>query len=129
MNYKVLTLALSLSLAGLPAAFAADNSTMGEPAADAKQTGRDIKQTTKDTARETGDYMSDSAITTKVKAALLTEKNLKSLGIGVETSNGVVTLSGNVPSSAEIKQAEDVTKHVKGVKDVHNDLHLKTDKG
>jgi hyperosmotically inducible periplasmic protein len=84
-------------------------------------------QDAKSAAHETGDYMSDSAVTTKVKASLLTEKNLKSLGIDVQTSNGVVTLTGTVTSSAEVKQAEDVTRHVKGVKDVKNSLRLKTD--
>jgi len=79
-------------------------------------------------AQKTGDYIDDSALTTKVKAALLTEKNLKSLPISVESTGGVVTLSGKVVSSAQIDQAVDVAKHVKGVKDVHNALELKTDK-
>jgi osmotically-inducible protein OsmY len=79
-------------------------------------------------AQKTGDYIEDSALTTKVKAALLTEKNLKSLPISVESTEGVVTLSGKVVSSAQIDQAVDVAKHVKGVKDVHNALELKTDK-
>ena len=79
-------------------------------------------------AEKTGDYIDDSALTTKVKAALLTEKNLKSLPISVESTEGVVTLSGKVVSSAQIDQAVDVAKHVKGVKDVHNALELKTGK-
>jgi hyperosmotically inducible periplasmic protein len=79
-------------------------------------------------AEKTGEYIEDSALTTKVKAALLAEKNLKSLPISVESTNGVVTLSGQVVSSAQIEQAVDVAKHVKGVKDVHNALKLKTDK-
>jgi hypothetical protein len=77
-------------------------------------------------ANESGSYVDDTALTTKIKAALLEEKNLKSLDIGVESTNGVVTLSGTVPSSAQIDQAVDVAKHVKGVKDVHNDLHVKS---
>jgi hyperosmotically inducible periplasmic protein len=77
--------------------------------------------------KETGDYIDDSALTTKVKAALLAEKNLKSLPISVESTKGVVTLSGKVISSAQITQAVDVAKHVEGVKDVHNALTLKTD--
>jgi osmotically-inducible protein OsmY len=76
-------------------------------------------------AEKTGDYMSDSAITTQVKAAFLAEKNLKSLPISVETSQGVVTLSGAVISTAQIDQAMDVAKQVSGVKDVHNALTLK----
>jgi len=73
-----------------------------------------------------GDYISDAALTTKIKTALLTEQNLKSLDIGVESTAGVVTLSGTVPSSAQIDQAVDVARHVKGVKDVHNNLHTKS---
>jgi len=71
---------------------------------------------------KTGDYIGDSALTAKVKAALLAETNLKSLPIGVESTEGVVTLSGEVASSAQIKQAVDVTEHVGGVTDVHNSL-------
>ena len=79
-------------------------------------------------AEEAGEFIEDSALTTKVKAALLAERNLKSLPISVESTEGVVTLSGKVASSAQINQAVDVAKHVKGVKDVHNALTLKTDK-
>lgn len=75
---------------------------------------------------EAGQYLSDSAITAKVKSALLAEKGLKSTDISVETQNGTVQLSGFVASSAQIDQAVDVAKHVKGVKDVKDDLRLKT---
>lgn len=79
-------------------------------------------------AHKTGEYISDSALTAKVKAKLLAEKNLKSLPISVESTDGVVTLSGHVMSTAQIDQAVDVTRHIKGVKDVHNTLELKTEK-
>jgi hyperosmotically inducible protein len=71
---------------------------------------------------KTGDYIGDSALTTKVKAALMAEKNLKSLPISVESTDGVVTLSGELASSAQVKQAVKVTKNVGGVDDVHNSL-------
>ena len=74
-----------------------------------------------------GQYIGDAALTAKVKTALLTEKNLKSLDVNVETLNGVVQLSGFVVSSAQIDQAVDIARHVKGVRDVKNDLRLKTD--
>lgn len=77
------------------------------------------------TAEKTGEFLSDAALTTKVKTALLAEKNLKSLGINVESTDGVVTLSGEVPNEASIEQAEAVTEAVEGVKDVHNKLELK----
>ena len=81
-----------------------------------------------DAGEKTGEYIDDSVLTGMVKAALLAEKNLKSLDISVESTDGVVTLSGAVVSTAQIKQAVDVAKHVKGVKDVHNSLTLKTEK-
>lgn len=75
-----------------------------------------------------GHYLSDSDLTAKVKTALLDERNLHSLDISVESTSGIVTLSGAVTSTAQIDQAVDVARHVKGVKDVHNSLTLKTDK-
>ena len=71
-------------------------------------------------------YSSDAALTAKVKTALLAEKNLKSLDVHVVTHNGIVQLSGFVVSTAQIDQAVDVALHVQGVKDVQNDLQLKT---
>src|SRR3569623_1436583 len=47
-------------------------------------------------------YSSDAAITTKVKTALLAEKNLKSLDVHVVTHNGIVQLSGVVVSCAQL---------------------------
>lgn len=70
-------------------------------------------------------YSSDAIITAKVRAALFAEKDLKSLDLRVMTDNGTVQLSGIVISDEQIDQAVDVTLHVKGVKDVINDLSLK----
>ncbi|MES2490073.1 BON domain-containing protein [Stenotrophobium rhamnosiphilum] len=110
MKTKAIILASILATSGLSmAAIAASN-----PDAPAKQRS------------EAGQYTSDTAITAKVKAAFLTEKNLKSLDLHVVTVNGTVQLSGFVVSSAQIDQAVDVALHVDGVKDVKNDLRLKT---
>ena len=48
----------------------------------------------------TGEYVDDSVITTKVKAAILNEPALSSAEINVETFKGVVQLSGFVNSRA-----------------------------
>ena len=98
--------------------------TLATPLAFAEGTTAGAKIET--AADKTGEYLSDSALTAKVKTALVAEKNLKSLGINVESTDGVVTLSGKVPSQASIEQAETATKAVAGVKDVHNKLELKT---
>jgi len=74
----------------------------------------------------TGEYIDDSVITTKVKAAVLNEPTLKSAEVNVETYKGVVQLSGFVNSEADIAKAADVARSVKGVTSVKNDMHLKT---
>jgi osmotically-inducible protein OsmY len=73
----------------------------------------------------TGEYMDDSVITGKVKAAILEEPTLKSSEINVETFKGTVQLSGFVASRGDIATAVETAKHVKGVKAVKNDMHLK----
>lgn len=74
----------------------------------------------------TGEYIDDSVITTKVKAAVLNEPTLKSAEINVETYKGVVQLSGFVSSEADIAKAASVASGVKGVTSVKNDMRLKT---
>lgn len=73
----------------------------------------------------TGEYIDDSVITTKVKAAIFNEPTLKSSEISVETFKGVVQLSGFVSDQESIETAVRVASKVKGVKDVHNDMRVK----
>ena len=73
----------------------------------------------------TGQYVDDSVITTKVKAAILDEPGLKSAEINVETFKGVVQLSGFVDSSEHIGTATKVARAVPGVTSVKSDMHLK----
>lgn len=73
----------------------------------------------------TGEYVDDTAITTKVKAAILTDSTLKVLQINVETFKGVVQLSGFVDSAQKVTQAENVARGVHGVVSVKNDLIVK----
>ncbi|MBS1156926.1 MAG: transport-associated protein [Proteobacteria bacterium] len=70
----------------------------------------------------TGEYIDDSVITTKVKAAIFNEPTLKVLQINVETFKGVVQLSGFVDSQAAANKAVEVTRTVKGVMSVKNSL-------
>ncbi len=73
----------------------------------------------------TGEYVDDTVITTKVKAAILKEPTLKSAEINVETFKGIVQLSGFVSSQVAQNTAVDVTRDVAGVKSVKNDMRLK----
>lgn len=73
----------------------------------------------------TGEYVDDTVITTKVKAAILGEPGLKSSEINVETFKGVVQLSGFVNSREDIDAATKLARAVNGVTQVKNDMHLK----
>lgn len=73
----------------------------------------------------TGEYIDDSVITAKVKAAIFNEPSLKSAEINIETFKGEVQLSGFVSSSTDVSKAVEVARSVKGVKSVKNDMRLK----
>lgn len=73
----------------------------------------------------TGEYIDDTVLTTKVKAAILNEPTLKSSEINVETFKGVVQLSGFVSTKESIDKAVMVAREVEGVKLVRNDMRLK----
>ncbi len=73
----------------------------------------------------TGEYVDDSVITTKVKAAIFDAHGLNSAEINVETFKGVVQLSGFVTSHAEINKAIAVARSISGVKSVENKMQVK----
>lgn len=73
-----------------------------------------------------GEYLDDSVITTRVKTAVFNEETLKSSEINVETFKGVVQLSGFVISQADIDKAVEITRNIKGVTSVKNNMQLKT---
>lgn len=73
----------------------------------------------------TGQYVDDSTITTKVKAAIFNEPGLKTLQITVNTYHGVVQLSGFVDSAQSASKAGEVARGVTGVTKVKNDLSVK----
>jgi osmotically-inducible protein OsmY len=77
------------------------------------------------TQESTGQYMDDTAITTRVKAAIFNDASLKSAEINVETFKGVVQLSGFVNSAADIQRAVSVVQGLSGVRSVKNDMRLK----
>lgn len=73
----------------------------------------------------TGEYIDDSLITTKVKAALAADPNVKATEVNVETFKGMVQLSGFVSSRESIQKAIDVARGVSGVRGVKNDMVVK----
>lgn len=77
------------------------------------------------TSEGTGQYIDDTVITAKVKAALIENDLTKATEINVETFKGVVQLSGFVSSQASANKALELARNVSGVKGVTNDMRLK----
>jgi len=99
--------------------------------ADANRDGRlDVNEFTTAEAYyqrlQVGGYVSDSALTAKVKTALLRERGLKSMDVNVETYNGRVLLSGWVDNDEQRKMALNVARHVDGVVEVRDGMNLKS---
>ncbi|MBM3549071.1 MAG: BON domain-containing protein [Alphaproteobacteria bacterium] len=73
--------------------------------------------------RETaGQYLDDTTITTKVKAIMVDDPQVKASQVSVETMKGEVQLSGFVDSKASATRAEQIARSVQGVRAVRNDL-------
>ena len=77
------------------------------------------------TKEGTGEYLTDTWITTKVKAALVNDPSVKAREVNVETFKGVVQLSGFVSSQAAMDQAVRITRGIEGVTSVRNDMRVK----
>ena len=77
------------------------------------------------TQEGTGEYVDDTVITTRVKAALFSEPALKSAEVNVETFKGVVQLSGFVGSQKNIDKAVAIARGVPGVTSVKNAMRRK----
>jgi BON domain len=81
------------------------------------------------TANDTGNNkvtnaIKDTDITAKVKYALHENDETSGKDIHVTTSNGIVTLTGEVNGRQEARAATRVTKHTEGVREVINNLHI-----
>ncbi|MFL6676551.1 MAG: BON domain-containing protein [Massilia sp.] len=98
----------------------------GEKTRDTASTVADKTERATDNAgHKTAAAASDTAITTKVKANIFKEPDLKSMAIHVDTEKGVVMLSGFVDSKAEADKAVKVAKSVDGVTSVKSAIKVK----
>lgn len=77
------------------------------------------------TSEGTGEYVDDTVITAKVKAAFLAEEGLKVAEINVETFKGVVQLSGFVNSRSDADRAISLARGISGVSSVKDDMRIK----
>ena len=89
-----------------------------------KDAARTATDKTKAGAEKTGEFITDAAITTAVKTKLLADSKTPGLKIDVDTNDGVVTLSGTVPSKAVADKAVADARGTKGVGRVVNNLKV-----
>ncbi len=74
-----------------------------------------------------GQYVDDATVTAKVKTAIATDVGIKTAAsVNVETSHGVVQLSGFATSDDQASRAAQAAKKVAGVRSVRNDIRVKS---
>ena len=76
------------------------------------------------TGEKTGAYVDDSWITSKVKSEMVADKDVSARNINVNTTRGVVTLTGTVKTWGESNKAAEIAHGVNGVKQVENNLQV-----
>ncbi|HCN95234.1 MULTISPECIES: molecular chaperone OsmY [Leclercia] len=129
MNTKKLTISKTLLAVMMGSALVcgsamAETTTTDKAQSAANTAGEKIDNS----MNKVGNFMDDSSITAKVKAALVDADDIKSTDISVETEKNVVTLSGFVESQAQAEKAVAVAKKVEGVTSVSDKLHVRDGK-
>ncbi|HAT7578986.1 TPA: molecular chaperone OsmY [Citrobacter freundii] len=117
-------LAVMLTSAVATGSAYAENATMDKAQSGVESAGQKVDSS----MNKVGNFMDDSTITAKVKAALVDHDSIKSTDISVKTDQKVVTLSGFVESQAQAEEAVKVAKGVEGVTSVSDKLHVRDSK-
>lgn len=117
-------LAVMLTSAVATGSAFAENSTPDKAQSGVESAGQKVDSS----MNKVGNFMDDSTITAKVKAALVDHDSIKSTDISVKTDQKVVTLSGFVESQAQAEEAVKVAKGVEGVTSVSDKLHVRDSK-
>ncbi len=73
------------------------------------------------TTSSTGEYIDDSAITTKVKSRFVADSMVSAFDINVKTFRGEVILSGFVNTEAQKERAVAIARSTAGVREVKAD--------
>lgn len=99
------------------------NSTVGQKM---DRAADKVADTTSNASSKVAMAADDTAITAKVKAALIAEPGLKSTDINVDTKEATVTLSGTVASNEMRDRAKQIASSTSGVKNVVDNLVVKS---
>ncbi|MGO8930181.1 MAG: BON domain-containing protein [Limisphaerales bacterium] len=89
------------------------------------RTGRVVRREAGEAGRAIADATADARITAAIKTKLLASRDLSALNISVNTTSGVVTLSGFVNSPEYIGKAILLAMETDGVREVVSTLQVK----
>jgi hyperosmotically inducible protein len=125
-KYRILTLvpAMALSIGLAIPALAQDTSAPAPASTSMHRAGEKTEGAVKNAYTGTATALTDTKITTKVKAAFATGKGIDSNDIHVKTTAGVVTLGGQVKNSAMAARLVAIAQNTEGVRAVTNDLRV-----
>ncbi len=102
------------------------NTTTGEKVDNtivaSKDASRDAGNHVENTTNKAGQAIDDAAITASIKSKLIADDELKAIDINVDTSKGVVTLTGAAPNAKAVARATTIARATNGVSDVKNNL-------
>ena len=93
------------------------------------RTGQVVRRKAKEAGQAIADATADARITTAIKGKLVANRDLSALSISVNTTAGVVTLSGTVPTTEDLSKAMLLAMEVDGVKEVVSTLQVKPRSG
>lgn len=99
--------------------------TTPEIKAELAATGKVIRRSAREFGLAAASTATDAAITAKIKAKYLAERQLSAWNISVNTTDGHVTLAGSVPSHDLIAKAMALALETEGVRDVTSNLQVK----
>ena len=91
----------------------------------AREVGARVGETAAVAANQAKDALGNGAITAKIKSKMALDDTLEAIKIDVDTSNGVVTLSGSVETESQRQRALQLARETKGVRQVVDHLKIR----
>ncbi len=92
---------------------------------DLNRTGQVVRRKAREVGKAIADNTADARITASIKGKLVANRDLSALSISVNTTGGVVTLSGSVSSPEDIGKAILLAMETDGVREVISSLQVK----
>ena len=124
MNHRAASILLVTAAAATGLVISGCQPKQTGPGQQMKQDADDMGAGAVKAASRVGQVVADSTITNKIETQFAADEVLSGADIHVVTSNGVVTLSGTVTSSARRKRAERIASDTDGVKSVTNNIQV-----